>query len=178
MRMRPGAVMRGAGLALACIAPAGSKRSGILFVAYTGGWFLDKPGLQVLMVVPDTDEPWKRGTVPFATSVASWSTVMLAATTAVRRMRVPTAIGAVVLGGVVEVDHAAGTRDGSAPWTSDTLVMTFSVAKPFAALAFLDAVRDGAVGLDQPVASVWPEYGTAGNLRQASIRGLYAYALE
>lgn len=101
MRMRLGAVMRGAGLALACIAPAGSKRSGILFVAYTGGWFLDKPGLQVLMVVPDTDEPWKRGTVPFATSVASWSTMMLAATTAVRRMRVPTAIGAVVLGGVV-----------------------------------------------------------------------------
>ncbi len=69
---------------------------------------------------------------------------------------------AVVRDGVVEVDHSAGTRDGTAPWTSDTLVMTFSVAKPFAALAFLDAVREGAVGLDQPVASVWPEYARAG----------------
>jgi len=59
---------------------------------------------------------------------------------------------AVVRDGVVECDHAVGTRDGASPWTSDTLVMTFSVAKPFAALAFLDAVADGTVGLDQPVA--------------------------
>ncbi len=69
---------------------------------------------------------------------------------------------AVVRDGVVECDHSVGTRDGSSPWTSDTLVMTFSVAKPFAALAFLDAVREGAVGLDQPVASVWPEFGRFG----------------
>ncbi|RYP84900.1 hypothetical protein EKO23_14090 [Nocardioides guangzhouensis] len=103
MKVRPGAVLRGVGVALACVAPAGSKRSGILFAAYTGGWFLDKPGLQVFMVVPDTDEPWKRGTVPFATSVASWSTVMLAAATGLRRTRVPTPIGAVLLGGVVTV---------------------------------------------------------------------------
>jgi len=69
---------------------------------------------------------------------------------------------AVVRDGVVECDHSVGTRDGASPWTSDTLVMTFSVAKPFAALAFLDAVREGAVGLDQPVASVWPEFGCSG----------------
>jgi hypothetical protein len=41
---------------------------------------------------------------------------------------------------VVEVDHCVGTRDGVVPWTSDTWVMTFSVATPFAALAFLDTV--------------------------------------
>ena len=69
---------------------------------------------------------------------------------------------AVVRDGVVEVDHVAGTRDGTSPWTSDTLVMTFSVAKPFAALAFLDAVAEGHLSLDQPVASVWPEFGQAG----------------
>ena len=66
---------------------------------------------------------------------------------------------AVVRDGVVEVDHCAGTRDGAVPWTTDTLVMTFSVAKPFAALAFLDAVAEGDVGLDQLVtrwASVGP----------------------
>jgi CubicO group peptidase (beta-lactamase class C family) len=76
--------------------------------------------------------------------------------------REPGGAVAVVRDGVVEVDHAAGTRDGVAPWTSDTLVMTFSVAKPFAALAFLDAVAEGHLVLDQPVASVWPEYGAAG----------------
>ena len=69
---------------------------------------------------------------------------------------------AVVRDGVVEVEHSAGTRDGSSPWTCDTLVMTFSVAKPFAALAFLDAVREGALGLDQLVTSVWPEFGRCG----------------
>ena len=42
---------------------------------------------------------------------------------------------AVVRDGVVEIDHAAGTLDGRGDWTSDTLVMTYSVAKPFAALA-------------------------------------------
>ena len=69
---------------------------------------------------------------------------------------------AVVRDGTVVVDHAAGTRDGVAPWTSNTLVMTFSVAKPFAALTFLDAVAEDALGLDQPVVSVWPEFGQGG----------------
>ena len=76
--------------------------------------------------------------------------------------REPGGAVAVVRGGVVEVDHPVGTRDGASPWTSDTLVMTFSVAKPFAALAFLDAVAEGHLGLDQPVSSVWPEFGRSG----------------
>jgi CubicO group peptidase (beta-lactamase class C family) len=76
--------------------------------------------------------------------------------------REPGGAVAVVRDGVVEVDHCAGTRDGVSPWTADTLVMTFSVAKPFAALALLDAVAEGAFGLDQPVTSVWPAFGQAG----------------
>jgi len=99
MKVRPGAVVRGAGVALACLANDASKRSPILFVGFAGGWFLNRPGLQIFTVLPDSEEPWKRATVPFATSVASWSTVMLAATTAVRRTRVPVPIAAVVLGG-------------------------------------------------------------------------------
>ncbi len=80
-------------------------RSGILLAAYTGGWFLNKPGLQIFMVIPDTDEAWKRASVPFATSVSTWSTVMLAATTALRRTRLPAPIGAIVLGGgVIAID--------------------------------------------------------------------------
>ena len=105
MKVRPGAVMRGTGAGLACLASSTSQRSGILFAAYTGGWFLNRPGLQVLMVVPDTAEPWKRATVPFATAIGSWSAVMMAATTGLRRTRLPVLIGAVVLGaGVTVVD--------------------------------------------------------------------------
>ena len=46
--------------------------------------------------------------------------------------------------GLVEVEHHVGTRDGSTPWTADTLVMTYSVAKPFAALTLLTAVAESA----------------------------------
>ena len=96
-KVRPGAVARGAGVGLACLASSPRGRSRVLFAAYALGWPLNKPGLQVFMVIPDTEEPWKRATVPFATSVTSWSTVMLVATTAVRRTRAPAPLAAVVL---------------------------------------------------------------------------------
>jgi hypothetical protein len=99
MKVRPGAVVRGTGVALACLVRDSSKRSPILLAGFASGWFLDRPGLQVFTVVPDAEEPWKRTTVPFATSVASWSAVMLAAMTALRRTRLPVPIAAVVLGG-------------------------------------------------------------------------------
>src|SRR3954463_9596541 len=99
MKVRPGAVVRGAGVALACLAPDPAKRSPIMLAGFAGGWFLNRPGLQVFTIIPDANEPWKRATVPFATSVTSWSTLMLAATTAVRRTRLPVPIAAVVLGG-------------------------------------------------------------------------------
>ena len=111
MKVRPGAVIRGAGVAVACLASDPSKRWPILLAGFAGGWFLNRPGLQVFTVVPDTDEPWKRATVPFATSVASWSTVMLAATTAVRRTRLPVPIAAVVLGGgLIVIDSFLADR--------------------------------------------------------------------
>ena len=111
MRVRPGAVVRGVGVALACLAPDRSVRSSVLLAAFTGGWFLNRPGLQVFTIIPDTTEPWKRATVPFATSVTSWSTVMLAATTAVRRTRLPVPIAAVLLGGgLVVIDSFLADR--------------------------------------------------------------------
>ncbi len=94
---------RGAGVALACLASGPTARSRVLFAAYTVGWPLDKPGLQVFAVIPDTDEPWKRATVPFVTSVTSWSAVMLAGTTAVRRTKLPAPLAAVLLGGALVV---------------------------------------------------------------------------
>ena len=105
MKVRPGAVVRGAGVALACLVGDASKRTPILLAGFAGGWFLNRPGLQIFTVIPDTEEPWKRTTVPFATSVASWSAVMLGAMTALRRTRLPVPIAAVVLGGgLVVVD--------------------------------------------------------------------------
>ena len=103
MKVRPGAMIRGAGVAVACFASAPTLRSQILFVAYAVGWPLGRPGLQAFVVVPDSDEPWKRATVPFATSVASWSAAMLLATAALRRTVLPTPIAAVLLGGAVMV---------------------------------------------------------------------------
>ncbi|WP_183093453.1 serine hydrolase domain-containing protein [Nocardioides stalactiti] len=74
----------------------------------------------------------------------------------------PGAAVCVVRDGEIEVEHHVGTRDGTVPWDADTLVMTYSVAKPFAALTVLSAVADGALALDQRVADLWPEYGAHG----------------
>lgn len=67
-----------------------------------------------------------------------------------------------VRAGEVEVEHHVGTRDGTTPWDVDTLVMTYSVAKPFAALAVLTVVAEGGLELDRPVGAVWPEYAVRG----------------
>ena len=72
--------------------------------------------------------------------------------------REPGAAVYVVRNGSVEVEHQVGTRDGRTAWTTDTLVMTYSVAKPFAALTLLTAVADGHLALDQAVVELWPEY--------------------
>jgi CubicO group peptidase (beta-lactamase class C family) len=63
-------------------------------------------------------------------------------------------------GSVDEV--CVGTRDGVRPWDTETLVMTWSVAKPFAALTVLTVVADGALALDQRVVDLWPAYAAEG----------------
>jgi len=88
-------------VALACLASSPTSRSNVVFATYAAGWPLDKPGLQIFMWIPDTDEPWKRSTLPFATSVTSWSTVMLIAATAIRRTVLPAPVAALLLGGAV-----------------------------------------------------------------------------
>jgi len=119
MKVRPGAVIRGAGVAVACLAPDPSKRWPILLAGFAGGWFVNKPGLQIFTVIPDSDEPWKRATVPFATSVASWSTVMMVATTALRGTRLPAPIAAVVLGGGLVVTDSLLADLGEARESSE-----------------------------------------------------------
>jgi len=51
------------------------------------------------------------------------------------------------------------------PWRSDTLVQPYSLSKPFAALAALVAVRNGALTLDEPIAGYWSGYGLRGKER-------------
>ncbi len=103
MKVRPGAIARGAGVAAACLTSSPTRRTNALFAGYAAGWPLNRPGLQLFVVVPDSDEPWKRASIPFATSLASWSAVMIVATTAVRRTRLPAPVAALLLGGAVVV---------------------------------------------------------------------------
>ena len=66
------------------------------------------------------------------------------------------AVAASVDGDLV-VDLWAG--DG---WNRDTIVHSYSVAKPFAAVCALVLVDRGVLELDAPVARYWPEYARAG----------------
>ncbi|MFZ0323656.1 MAG: serine hydrolase domain-containing protein [Actinomycetes bacterium] len=70
----------------------------------------------------------------------------------------------VVVDDTVVVDLVGGWSDvgRTRAWTPGTLVHTYSVGKPFAALALLVLVQDGALTLDMPVADVWPDYAAAG----------------
>jgi CubicO group peptidase (beta-lactamase class C family) len=58
---------------------------------------------------------------------------------------------------------AAHTR----PWTADTLVMPYSVTKPFAALCVLVLVDRGLVGLDLPMRKYWPALRAPATVRDA-----------
>lgn len=58
---------------------------------------------------------------------------------------------------------SAGTINAAGdPWEDDTLVHTYSVGKPMAALAALVAVARGQLTLDEPLSAVWPAYGVRG----------------
>lgn len=70
----------------------------------------------------------------------------------------------VMVAGTVVVDLVGGWADGSrqVPWQPDTIVDYYSVGKAFLALLALQWVERGAIGLDDPIAAVWPEFAVAG----------------
>jgi len=55
------------------------------------------------------------------------------------------------------------------PWAHDTIVNFYSVGKAIVALLALQAIDEGRVGLDDPIASIWPEFAAHGKER-ATIR--------
>ena len=71
----------------------------------------------------------------------------------------------------VVVDLVGGWSDEERgrPWLPDTMVDFYSVGKAFIALLALQLIDSGEVGLDEPVASVWPEFAAAGK-EAATIR--------
>lgn len=70
----------------------------------------------------------------------------------------------VTLGGEVVVDLVGGWADAdrTVPWTSSTIGAFYSVGKSLLALLLLRLVDEGRIDLDDPIASVWPEFGAAG----------------
>lgn len=70
----------------------------------------------------------------------------------------------VQIGGETVLDLWAGLADeaGEQVWQSDTLVNLFSCTKTFTAVAALQLVAEGKLGLDSPIAEHWPEFGCNG----------------
>jgi len=73
----------------------------------------------------------------------------------------------IAVGGSVAVDLWGGWQDGARhrPWEQGTLVNVFSVGKAVAALCVARLVGQGALSFDDPVARVWPEFGTQDKAR-------------
>ncbi|MGE0624477.1 MAG: serine hydrolase domain-containing protein [Pseudomonadales bacterium] len=71
---------------------------------------------------------------------------------------------AVYLDGAPVVDVWAGhvDRRKTRPWERDTLCALFSSSKGITATCILQAVADGAIPLDDPIAACWPEFAAAG----------------
>ena len=69
---------------------------------------------------------------------------------------------AVVHDGELVVDLWGGSARPGVDWAEDTICQVWSVTKAMVGLAFLTLVDSGAVDLDAPVATYWPEFGAAG----------------
>jgi CubicO group peptidase (beta-lactamase class C family) len=70
---------------------------------------------------------------------------------------------AVTLHGEPVVDLWAGDADDAGrPWERDTIVNVWSTTKTMAAICMLVLADRGEIGLDEPVATYWPEFAAQG----------------
>lgn len=70
----------------------------------------------------------------------------------------------ILVDGELVVDLVGGWADADRDrlWQPDTIVDFYSVGKAIVSLLALQAVDQGSLGLDDPIASIWPEFGSAG----------------
>lgn len=70
----------------------------------------------------------------------------------------------VVVAGQPVVDLWGGHHDmaRTTPWLEDTIVNVWSIGKAVSAICLLRLVEKGEVGLDEPVATYWPEFAQGG----------------
>ena len=66
---------------------------------------------------------------------------------------------------VVDVWGGYADTGRTRPWQQDTLVMPYSVTKPFVAVCVLRLVEQGRVDLDAPMQRYWPELRAAATVR-------------
>src|SRR6476469_6814369 len=59
---------------------------------------------------------------------------------------------------VVDLWGGAADAAGERAWQRDSIVLTYSVTKPFAAVCALVLVDRGLIDLDAPVQRYWPEF--------------------
>ena len=76
-----------------------------------------------------------------------------------------------IWGGYADAGH---TR----PWQHDTLVMPYSVTKPFIALCVLTLAERGQVELDAPMQRYWPELRAAASVREVLCHRAGVVALD
>jgi len=77
----------------------------------------------------------------------------------------------IMVDGEVVCDLVGGWADEARtrPWQPDTIVDFYSVGKAIVALLALQAVDADMIGLDDPIASIWPEFAAEGK-QNATIR--------
>lgn len=77
----------------------------------------------------------------------------------------------IIVDGEVVVDLVGGWADaaGTRQWRPDTIVDFYSVGKAIVSMLALQAVDDGLLQLDQPIASIWPEFAAHGK-RAVTVR--------
>lgn len=82
----------------------------------------------------------------------------------------------VIHNGRVIVDLWGGWRDEdrTLPWEQDTIVDMYSAGKAVLGVLVLRLVDRGVIDLDDPIASVWPEFA-AGNKESATIRHILTH---
>jgi CubicO group peptidase (beta-lactamase class C family) len=82
----------------------------------------------------------------------------------------------VLVDGEVVVDLVGGWADAARTrvWTRDTLVNVYSAGKAVLATLALQLVEAGRLGLDTPIASLWPEFAVGGKHR-ATVRHAFAH---